>query len=195
MASKLTLICFAVKEEARPFRRYAKDASAVQVLVTGMGRRNAARAFENFLANRNPSTVITAGYAGGLNPALTPGTVLFSLSNDFRELQNRLEAAGASQGSFVCSDQIAVTSEDKRKLSESSGADAVEMESEEIVRLCREKGLPVATVRVILDPAHQDLPLDFNELVTSDMNMDPWKLGLKVASSPRLIPRLMRFQK
>jgi hypothetical protein len=46
---------------------------------------------------------------------------------------------------------------------------------------------------VILDTAGEDLPLDFNRLMTPDMRMDPVKLGLSLARSPGKIPGLIRF--
>jgi hypothetical protein len=38
-----TLICFALKEEAAPFRKIAVGKSGISILITGSGRRNAER--------------------------------------------------------------------------------------------------------------------------------------------------------
>src|SRR5258707_3839289 len=67
------LFCFAVKEEAGFFRATA----GMCVLITGMGRRNAGEATRTALAGAKPGLVITAGFAGGLNPRLKPGDVVF----------------------------------------------------------------------------------------------------------------------
>src|SRR4029077_11931524 len=74
------------------------------------------------------------------------------------------------------------------------GADAVEMESEAIQAVCRERGIPCATVRVISDTAEADLPLDFNALMTSDRKISGAKLAVALMKSPQAVPRLLKLQ-
>ena len=74
-------------------------------------------------------------------------------------------------------------------------ADAVEMESEVIQGICHERGIPCATVRVISDAAHEDLPLDFNQLAKPDLRLDYGKLLWAVAKAPGKIPALLRLQR
>ena len=69
------------------------------------------------------------------------------------------------------------------------------MESASIHAVCRERGIPCATVRVISDTAGEDLPLDFNTLSKPDKNLDFGKLFLAVAKSPGKIGALMELQK
>ncbi|MFM8469930.1 MAG: hypothetical protein ACKODH_08170, partial [Limisphaerales bacterium] len=140
------LVCFAVKEEAAPFRRGLPP--NVSLLVTGMGPTAAERAVKARLAEREWSLVLTCGFAGGLNPVLPIGVVLADTDEDF-PLRPALLAAGAQPGSFHCAEQVAVTAYEKAMLRERTGADAVEMESGIIRQLCRQRGLPSATVRVI----------------------------------------------
>jgi nucleoside phosphorylase len=84
---------------------------------------------------------------------------------------------------------------EKAALRKSTGADAIEMESEVISAFCRERQIPSATIRVILDAAHEDLALDFNQLVTTDQQLDRGKLLLALIKSPHKIPALGRLQK
>ena len=35
------LVCFAVKEEAKPFLERSRDRDHIRILITGMGRKNA----------------------------------------------------------------------------------------------------------------------------------------------------------
>lgn len=135
--SGTTLICFALKEEAAPFRKLAAGREDLQILVTGMGRKNSAQSLQDALAKNIPARVFTCGFAGGLNPALPGGQVVFS-SDDSAALL----AAGARPVIFHCAPRIAVTAAEKAGLRKQTGADAVEMESEIIQAICREKKFP-----------------------------------------------------
>ena len=99
-----TLICFALKEEAAPFRKIAgglRYSHSVSILLTGIGRQNAEKSVLEFLnscrsrgnetqikniletphvVSYDPNLVLTCGFAGGLNPDLKPGEVAFELS-------------------------------------------------------------------------------------------------------------------
>jgi len=189
----MTLVCFAVKEEAPAFRKIAGGKPEVSILVTGMGRANAERAVREFLAGQRVDLVLTCGFAGGLNPDLAPGAVLFATADE--KLAGRLSAAGAKPAKIICGDRVAVTAAEKQQLRQATGADVVEMESEAIQAVCRERGVPCATVRVISDSAAEDLPLDFNRLYRPDMSLDFGKLAWTLCKSPGKIKALMQLQK
>ncbi len=217
--AQVTLIVFAVPEETkaflkrvRPLLQAAGERETIQfhiierhtteerfwptlrVLTTGMGVENARQAIGDALHAARPSLVLTCGFAGGLDPALPLGAVMMDADTSF-PLVPRLTEAGVQGGTFHCADHVAVTVAQKAALRRSTGADAVEMESSVIRAACRERGIPSATVRVISDTANEDLPLDFNKLMTADYRMDFLKLAGQLVRSPGKIPELMRFQK
>ena len=190
------LVCFAVKEEMKffaPFRA-ACSLGPIQVWMTGMGRKNAAENVRDAIARVKPERVITAGFAGGLNPNLKCGTVLYDEDFDAGFGQS-LEELGALPARFHCHRRVAITTEEKAALWKETGADAVEMESSVIRTICREYRIPSATVRVISDDAAQDLPLDFNALMTSEDKINYLKLFGAVLSRPGRIPKLIEFQR
>ena len=191
----MTLVCFALKEEAAPFQKLVAGKSDVSVLIVGIGRQNAEKSVRGFLANNSPSLVLTCGFAGGLNPDLKIGDVVFEIGNRKLETGNQLVAAGAKSVKFFCADRIATTVAEKQKLLAETGADAVEMESAAIHAVCRECGIPCATVRVISDTADEDLPLDFNALAKPDKSIDFGKLAWAITKSPGKIGALMALQK
>jgi adenosylhomocysteine nucleosidase len=226
-----TLISFALKEEAAPFRKIAgglRRGHHVTILLTGIGRQNAEKSVRDFLTASSAELVLTCGFAGGLNPDLKLGDVVFEMANaplapslspqsgervsartgegGNEEIGNELEppyvgcyekliAGGAKPAKFFCADRIATTVAEKKKLRHETGADAVEMESAAIHTVCRERGIPCATVRVISDTANEDLPLDFNVLAQPDKSLDYGKLFLAIAKSPGKIGALMKLQK
>jgi adenosylhomocysteine nucleosidase len=193
-----TLICFALKEEAAPFRKIAAGRPGVFTVIVGIGRQNAERSARGFLNACSPERALTCGFAGGLNPDLKIGDVVFELAGPAANDEKRAEAllnAGAKPVKFFCADRIATTIAEKKKLRAETGADAVEMESAAIHAVCAEKNIPCVTVRVISDTADEDLPLDFNALSKPDKNLDFGRLFLAVARSPGKIGALMALQR
>jgi len=209
-----TLICFALKEEAAPFRKIAAGKTGITILLTGIGRQNAEKSLRESLNSRRsrgdetqikkesetshvvsyePDLVLTCGFAGGLNPDLKLGDIIFETSDE--TLLVKLLGARAKPSKIFCADRIATTVAEKKKLRAETGADAVEMESAAIHAVCRERGIPCATVRAISDTASEDLPLDFNALSKPDKNLDFGKLFLAIARSPGKIGALMQLQK
>jgi adenosylhomocysteine nucleosidase len=187
------LICFAVKEEMKFFRNESWKGGSIQVWVTGIGRRNAAENIREAIRRVQPERVITAGFAGGLNPALKFGTVVYEQDFD-AGFGRELEELGAVPAKFYCHRRVAITTAEKNALWKETAADAVEMESSVIRTICREFKIPSATVRVISDDAGQDLPLDFNALMTSEDRINYLKLMWAVLSRPSRIPKLIAFQ-
>lgn len=188
-----TLVCFALKEEATAFRRRVTGREDLTTLITGIGRKNAEESLREFLKQNAPRRILTCGFAGGLNPELKTGEVVFS--TDDATLGRKLATAGGKPAKLFCATRIATTVAEKTELRRTTGADAVEMESEVIQSLCRGRGIPCATVRVISDAAGDDLPLDFNRLAKADLNLHYGKLALAIAKSPKKIPALVKLQK
>jgi adenosylhomocysteine nucleosidase len=187
------LVCFAMKEESGAFQKTAGGRPGISILVTGIGKENAERAVREFLAAQTPARVLSCGFAGALVSGLAIGAVVFETED--AGLREALNLAGAQAVKFYCADRIATTAREKQELRRDTNADAVEMESAAIGDVCRERGLPFATVRVISDLADEDLPLDFNQLSKPDRSLDYGRLALAVAKSPGKIGALMRLQK
>lgn len=186
-----TFIFFAIQQEAA--RLQITTGQNFLVFLTGIGKKNAEEVAGKFLAGGKPRRVLTCGFAGGLNPLFQLSDVVFETTD--KDLRVNLLAAGAKPAKFFCASTIATTTAEKQELRRATGADAVEMESEVIQAVCRERRIPCATVRVISDTASEDLPLDFNKLSKPDLSLDYAKLALAIAKSPGKIPALLRLQR
>ncbi len=193
MAVPPILVCFAVKEEAEMFQKILVSRPRSQVLLTGMGKKNAEDSIRKALSQVRPALVLSCGFAGGLSPLLPAETIVFETTEP--DIEATLLSLGAFAAKFHCADRVAVTALEKRALRQSTGADVVEMESAAISAICNEAGIPYATVRVILDAAEEDLPLDFNKLMTANQEMSYLKLTGALMKSPGKIAELKKFQK
>jgi predicted DNA repair protein MutK len=122
------------------------------------------------------------------------GTVVFSTDED-AGLTSALLSAGACPVRFHCADRVATTVEEKQALWTATGADAVEMESQIIRAICRAHEIPSATIRVISDAANENLPLDFNVLMSAEQKLNYGKLALAILGSPQKLPAILRLQR
>lgn len=163
-----------------------------EVWVTGVGRANARRVGMIALEACRPELVLTCGVAGALNPAHEVGAV-FHQADAYGQLSHQLHEAGSRPGEIITRDFVAVTRQQKAALFAEAQADLVEMESDVLRSLAAERGIKSATVRSVSDTANADLPLDFNKVYSTDMRLDPFKLGMQIAGAPWKIPALMRL--
>lgn len=191
-------VCFALAEEAGAFKKLCGENGPV--FFTGIGRVNAEKATQEFLATHTPELLLTCGFAGGLVPELKIGDVVFEIpsqgSDDaYAEVRAKLVEGGARPAKIVCVDRIATTAGEKKKLREETGGDAAEMESAAVQAVCRGRGIRCVTVRVISDAANDDLPLDFNKFLNEDKSVDMSKLMMAVAKAPWKMGALMELQK
>jgi hypothetical protein len=110
-------------------------------------------------------------------------------------LAGKLIQLGAVPAKFYCAKRVAVTVAEKSDLRKSTGADAVEMESSVIRAICQQKRIPSATIRVILDTAQANLPLDFNAFMTSFDRINYPKLVGTILCKPHKVLPLWKFQR
>jgi adenosylhomocysteine nucleosidase len=94
-------------------------------------------------------------------------------------------------GWFVTASRAANTAAEKQALS--GGADAVEMESYEVLSAARAASVPAVAIRAVSDGADEDLPFDMNRVFGEDGQVSlPRVLG-QVLLRPGAIPGLIRL--
>jgi adenosylhomocysteine nucleosidase len=186
------LIAFAVSNEARPLRSLVTAAWPVTVQITGIGAKAARRSLSPALSRVRPSLVLTSGFAGGLNPCLRSGDIVYE-ATAAQALVPCLEGLGTAT-KFLSVERVVSTVAEKQRLHRSTGADAIEMESAAIRSLCLEAGIACATVRIISDAADEALPLDFDSCLGPEGRLIPSRILLQCARRPAAIPALLRLQ-
>lgn len=116
--------------------------------------------------------LVSFGYAGGLDPSLPAGRLIIPrLVIDERGTRFLTDPAlsaalgGPTAETLLTVPRIITTAEEKRRLHQRTRAAALDMESAEVARVAEAFDLPFAALRVVLDPAHRDLPAFAGEAV------------------------------
>lgn len=181
----------------------------VGVVLTGVGPKPAARKISSLLRGEVDSfgCCISSGLAGGLRPEYKIGQILAARAVLFGDIESdrggavtkgsealisfaeELGAAVAER--FVTEGRVITRAEEKKAMGDI--ADAVEMESFEILRAARDVAIPALAIRGISDVADQDLPLDLNDVFTEDGQLSIPRVMAQVAQRPQAMPSLMRL--
>ena len=150
-------IVVGLEAEAKIARRLSKI-----VEVGGGDAAGAAAACQRLIA-RGIRSLISFGLAGGLNPALRPGTLVVPdvvLSKDGHWPTHPPLAAwlGPVGGALYSGGSVLVTVDEKKALFARTGALAVDLESAAVAETAARHVLPFAVLRAICDPATRPLP-------------------------------------
>jgi adenosylhomocysteine nucleosidase len=139
--------------------------------LSGIGRAAAAAAAQA-LVDAGVSALMTFGMAGGLDPALKPGSVVIPselIASDgarygtCRAWREQVAAAvstlcAVTEGNLLSNSHAIETPADKAAAFRSTGAAAVDMESAAVAQIAAKHNLPFIAVRVIVDTAADMLP-------------------------------------
>ena len=217
-------ITFALPAESAEFLRRLRDKSradrdgirtirgkiddrAVEVLHTGVGKNVCRQRMAKFLSatgrirrgehDQHFDYLISAGFAGALNDRLQVGDLL--IAKNFSTLWSAENRSSLSSLPIHIADLLTVpalinSGEDRNKLALTSGAVAVDMETEFIARACTVHGVPLLSLRVVSDtpkelfPAPTDVLFDIERQQTQML-----KLATEWLSDPHRVPRLLQF--
>jgi adenosylhomocysteine nucleosidase len=144
--------------------------------IGGMGTQAAAHATRLLVAGHRPRLLVSAGFAGGLDPALARGAVVYPATS-VADGEPRPIALAATAGpgtaplTIITASGIVATPTAKRALADRSGAHLVDMETHAVASVAAEEGLPCASVRVISDTADDELPREIATLAKPQSTM------------------------
>jgi adenosylhomocysteine nucleosidase len=212
------LVTFAVDAEFAPWRKlrhfekmttagldsYSTELNGaeIKVLLTGIGGKKAWVEATKVLWDTDIDLCISSGLAGALKPEHRPGEVLAAESVYATHWKTTvscdpgLVAVAAGCGakvvkSFYSTDHVVLRAEEKRELG--LRADAVEMESGEVLYEAAAFGARAIAVRGVSDAAEENLPLDFNRVTTDSGDVSIKRVLGQMVQNPRAVPSLIRF--
>ncbi|HYR91639.1 MAG TPA: hypothetical protein VE422_46730 [Terriglobia bacterium] len=211
------IVTFAVRAEFAPWRRLRRfkrlresgasiystqsGEGEIYVVLTGIGTRGARTELHKLLA-RPTDICVVSGLAGSLKSQHAAGTILVAraikrdktetvITSD-RSLVKIATQCGATAVDFFCTaDAILNSPPEKLRLGQT--ADAVEMESFQIMTEAQRNGVRAVALRAVSDPVDRNLPLDFNRVIDEDGEIGWLRALSQVAAAPTRLPQLIRF--
>src|SRR5882724_6344202 len=183
------------------------DDRAIEVLHTGVGENVCRERMAKFLSatgrirrgeqDQHFDYLISAGFAGALNDQLQPGELL--LAKNFSTIHSTENLSSLSGLPVRFADLLTVpalihSGEDRNKLGLSSGAVAVDMETEFIARACTTHGVPLLSLRVISDTPKEPFPAPADVLFDIERQQTQMlKLATYCFAHPHHLPHLVQF--
>lgn len=177
----------------------------VAVMLCGVGAEAAQRGCEALLAGHHPRWVISAGFAGGLQPQLKRGDLVLAtqvadtagrqLLIDFKGSLPAPAGLAIHQGKLLTSKRILASVAEKQATGLATDALGVEMETLAIADVCANAGQRFLALRVISDAMDEEVPRDVEKLIAA-------KSGVQRAGTilgglfrrPSLVKDLWRLQ-
>ena len=173
----------------RSFKFFEND---LAVLVCGgIGAEAARRACEAVIKLYQPRLVISAGFAGALDPELEVGRMLTPRMVIDANDGSRTDV-GSGNGVLVSFDAVADANQ-KLKLGKAYRADAVDMEAAAVARGALAHGIPFIAMKAISDDAGSEMsPL--GNFIASDGQFQAGRFVAFAAVRPWLWPGVIRLR-
>jgi adenosylhomocysteine nucleosidase len=173
------------------------DDREIEVLHTGVGEKVCREQMEKFLYDQQSELLISTGFAGALDDQLELGDLL--LAKNFSTIDLSARRSSLSNLAIRMADLLTVSalidsSDERNKIARTSGAAAVDMETESIARACATHGLPLLSLRVITDTPREPFPAPPNILFDmKQQRTHMTALAIFFLAHPNRLPRLVQF--
>jgi nucleoside phosphorylase len=182
------------------------DDRTIEVFHTGVGKNVCRERVGKFLSatgrirrgeqDQHFDYLISAGFAGALNDQLQLGDLLLAKNFSTVRLEENfsLSSFPIHMGDLLTVPALIDSRGERNKLALTSGAVAVDMETEFIARACAAHGIPVLSLRVISDTPKELFPAPANVLFDIERQQTRMpKLAAYLVAHPHRIPRLVQF--
>jgi nucleoside phosphorylase len=168
----------------------------IEVFHTGVGEKVCRKRVGKFLEDQEFEFLISAGFAGALNNELRAGDLLLArnfLTLDLSSGQS-FPSFSIHQADLLTLPGLIDSSDERNEIARSTGAAAVDMETEFIARACAEHGIPLLSLRVITDTPYEPFPAPPTVLFDIERQRTHLlKLVRFFLIRPQRLPRLIQF--
>jgi nucleoside phosphorylase len=169
----------------------------VEVLHTGVGEKVCRQRLGKFLEDQQFDLLISTGFAGALNDELQVGDLLLAKNFstvDLEEKRSSFSRLPIHMADLLTAPTLIDSSNERTEIARTSGAVAVDMETEFIARACAAHGIPLLSLRVITDTPREPFPAPAHVLfdIAKQRTRFP-KLATFFLTHPNRVPRLIQF--
>jgi adenosylhomocysteine nucleosidase len=174
--------------DGRSFRFWEKEGNVV--VCGGVGTEAARRAAEAVINLYHPALVISAGFAGALDPSLSVGDAL-TPSHVIDAGDGSRMKADRGEGILITFDTVADV-EQKARFAKAFGAHAIDMEAAAVGRAAEAHGLKFLACKVISDSSDMSLPA-LTKFIGSDGRFQTLRFVAHLAVRPWRWAAVMRL--
>ncbi len=179
------------KAGSKEFYRVNIGNKPAVIVLSGIGKVNASYAASLLIQTYKPELVISTGVSGGLGVSnlldiiVAEKTCQYDVDTSalgdpvgFVSTVNKVyfdtdplvsdkfcEILDAKKGILACGDRFIAQNEEAKRIAETFGASACDMESGAIGQVCFIENVPYAAIRCVSDGAGEDAGISYNELV------------------------------
>ena len=176
------------EHEGRRFKFF--ESGQIVVVCGGIGAEAARRATEAVFALYQPTLILSVGFAGALDPTLKVGDI-FAPSRVVDARDGSRTEMPAGHGVLVSAAGVAGV-EQKAKLAESYGAQAVDMEAAAVARGAQARGVTFMAVKAISDESDFHMPA-MDRFIDERHQFKTGRFAIFSALRPWLWPRIIQL--
>ena len=190
-------VAFALEFESAFFRAKHDPRLRLAIWLLGAMGSGAAAVLEKKLTETRPELVISAGFAGGLQPGIGVGDLILGRNYSDSGLVERLVLSERWHvGGVRTCERILETVADKERLGAESGCLAADLETGHLAEVCRNRGVPMLSIRCISDAVEDPMPVPAETLLNPKTGRpDPLMLFKHLVSNPGSVPGFNRLLK
>jgi adenosylhomocysteine nucleosidase len=190
-----------IQNSEPPMYRLRRGRDEIYGVITGIGMPRPPNKLRGLFA-KTADLCIASGLAGALKKEHEVGSILVAKAvkgyagRTPIQSENTLVQAATQCGAkvvdfFYTANSVVNSSSEKLRLGET--ADAVEMETIHILHEARCVGIPAVAVRAVSDAAENNLPVDFNRVISMHGRVDWVAMFSELVKAPSQLASFARF--